>query len=183
MGRRSAFVEPQVVRLQLADVRRRAAQALSEKTGKDKPTEAELHAACVALQEAEEDGYYIDVKRELNAGETKKVWTNLVRGGGFVQGEKPILDIESVGLTKALQYVVGWNLVTKTDEPVPFSEAALNNLRLDIYNDIMAAIDWHDENVERERTARKNDQATSRGLPATSGSPSPVTGTSTTSEA
>lgn len=182
MGKRSAFVQPKVVRLQLADVRRRALETLQKQTLPKPATEAALDAARFALEEAEEDGYYIDVKGELNAGESRRLFTDLVREGGFVAGDKPIIDPQQLGISKVIQYLVGWNMTDEKGQSVPVSEAAVNNLRKDVYDDIVAAVDWHEDKVEAERTARKNGPDTVRESPVTSGLPSAVTGVSSGSE-
>ena len=88
------------------------------------------------------DGDWIDVKKELNAGEQRRVFTNLVKT--MQAGEKPELNPEQVGKTKILEYVVGWSFRDGADKPVPFSATALDNVDPDTYAEIMAAVDVHD---------------------------------------
>lgn len=102
------------------------------------------------------DGDWLDVKRELNAGETLRVWTNLVKE--FKPGERPTLRPELVGRTKILEYVVGWSLVDAKGEPVAFTSAALDGLDTDSYAEIVAVIDTHDEEVEKAQAERKKSQ-------------------------
>jgi len=190
MGRRSAFVKPNKARLYLADARKRALEALQQLPVPVRKTEVEtavakkalddaIVAAKQAYENALEDGWYIDVKKELNAGETQRVFTDLVRGGGFEQGERPILDANKVGVTKSLVYILGWNLTGENDEPVDFSESALMNTNVDVFADIVASVDWHDEQAEKARADRKNGQGTSQESGATSSSPSELVGAST----
>lgn len=112
------------------------------------------------------DGDYIDVKKELNAGESRQVYAGMVKEQKF--GEAPTADPARVGLTKMLQYLLGWSLVDLKDEPLELSEAALLSLDLPTYNEINAAIDTHAEKVEADREARKNSQATESASSPTS---------------
>ena len=100
------------------------------------------------------EGDWIDVKRELNAGETRRIYTDLIRD--FRAGEQATLDPKQVGLTKILNYVVGWSFVDADNRPVPFSQAALENLDTDSYKEIADAIDAHDTASEKARAERKN---------------------------
>lgn len=110
-------------------------------------------------------GDWIDVKKELNAGEARRVFTKLVKT--MHAGEKTELDPEQVGKTKLAEYIVGWSLVDDQDRSVPFSTAALDNLDQDTYTEIMKAVDAHDEAVEKAREERKNDRGTSMVSAAT----------------
>ncbi len=100
------------------------------------------------------DGDYIDVKKELNAGEERRVWWRLVKT--MIPGEQPVLDPEKVGLTKVVEYLVGWSFTDAAGKPVKVSEAALTNLDGDTYGEIVKAIDAHDEAVTAARDERKN---------------------------
>jgi len=100
------------------------------------------------------DGDYIDVKKELNAGEERRVWWRLVKT--MTPGEKPVLDPEKVGLTKVVEYLVGWSFTDTAGKPVKVSEAALTNLDGETYSEIVKVIDAHDDAVIAEREARKN---------------------------
>ena len=100
------------------------------------------------------DGDYIDVKRELNAGEQRKVFSRLVKTMHF--SEKPEIDPEQVGLSKVAEYLVGWSFTDASGKPVPVSDAAISNLDGDTYGEIVKAIDAHDEAVTAARDARKN---------------------------
>ena len=171
---RNRFVQPVVVRLPLVDVHRRALDTLKTKgkplivggievkaddgTTKMIPATAqELMDAESAIAQAAIDADWIDVKAELNAGETRRVFTDLVKE--MTQGSRAILDPRQVGLTKILQYVMGWSFLDAHGQPVQFSKTALESLDTDSYREIDAAVDWHDENVAVLQAARKNAQA------------------------
>lgn len=187
MGR-SPFVQPRVVRLHLVDVHRRAFETLQSQTVfpgtalPRKATESELQAARDAIAQSADDGYFIDVKAELNAGEQRRVFSDMVREGGFIAGSKPVLEPQQVGISKVMQYLVGWNFTDSEDKPVPVSESAVNNLHPSIFTDIMSAIDWHEDEVEKARAARKNDQGTEKRSSETSPSLVGATGASSGSE-
>jgi len=103
------------------------------------------------------DGDYLDVKRELTAGEQRGVFTDLIKT--MHAGEAAELDPKLVGTTKIVAYVLAWSLTDAAGQPVPFSEAALNNLTPEDFAEIAKAIDDHEAAVEKARAARKNVQA------------------------
>lgn len=127
MGR---FVTPQVVRLTL------------------KP---------LVVDGVEQAPDWIDVKKELNAGEQRRVFGKLVKE--MRAGEKPLMDAEMVGLTKITEYLVDWSLTDASGKKVPVSEGAVNSLDGDTYTEIVKLIDAHEEETERAIEARKNVQA------------------------
>lgn len=104
------------------------------------------------------DGDWLDVKSELNAGETRRVYTNLVKK--MKAGEAAELNPEQVGKTKIQEYVVGWSLVGFDGKPMPFTPVALDSLDAETYAEISNAIDQHEEAVEKARTERKNGRST-----------------------
>ena len=109
------------------------------------------------------DGEWVEVKRELNAGEARKVFANLVTR--MEVGEKAQLDPAQVGKTKLVQYIVAWSFSNKQG-PVKYSEADIDNLDQDTYRELVEAIDKHDEASERLREERKNAQAGASPSPA-----------------
>ena len=108
------------------------------------------------------DGDWIDVKKELNAGEQRRVFTNLVKT--MQAGEKPELNPEQVGKTKILEYVVAWSFGTGAQA---FSASALDAIDPDSYAEIVAAVDAHDEAADKARAERKNALSTPTTSPAT----------------
>jgi len=112
------------------------------------------------------EGDWIEVKKELNAGEQRRVFTNLVKT--MQAGEKPELNPEQVGKTKILAYVIAWSFTDGAGKAVPFSATALDNVDPDTYAEIMAAVDAHDEAADKARTERKNAPSTPTTSPAIS---------------
>ena len=100
------------------------------------------------------DGDWIDVKKELNAGEQRRVFSRLVKTMHF--NEKAEIDAEQVGLSKVVEYVVGWSFTDAAGKPVPVSEAAICNLDGDTYQEIVRAVDVHENEVESARELAKN---------------------------
>ena len=104
-----------------------------------------------------EDGAYIDVKQRLNAGQERRVFGRMVKT--MQAGEKVALDPEQVGISKMLEYLVGWSFESG-GESIAVSEEAVNNLDPDVYHEIRKAIDAHEESVTKARDAEKNARAT-----------------------
>jgi hypothetical protein len=121
-------------------------------------------------------GEWIDVKKELNAGEARRIFSALVKE--MLAGKPTKLDPEKVGLTKVVEYVVGWSLLNADGRPEPVSESAIDGLDVDTYNDIVNAVDAHDAACEAVRVARKNGQGGEMASAATSPSPGAAAGAS-----
>ncbi len=161
MARRTRFVKPGLVRLQLADVYQRAHQQLLDRVKDTKgrkaidALQAEIAQAADRLREAEADAEWIEVKNELTAGEQRAVYGRLVKELHF--GERASLNPEQVGLSKVIAYLVNWSL-SDDGKVVPVSEDSVNALDGATYGEIVNAIDHHEEQVELARAARKNDQ-------------------------
>jgi len=184
MGR-NRFVQPGIVRLSLADVHKRAHAALVKDgveiaketpTSKAKYREAtaeEIAASARRVENAVEDGDWIEVKRELTNGEARRSFSKLVKEMHF--NERAQVDPEQVGLAKVVEYLVAWSFVGEASdrfpdgEPIPVSESAIDNLDAASYGEIESAIDWHEEQTVKAREARKN----GRGDGARSSQPSP----------
>ena len=117
--------------------------------------------------------HFLDVKKELNAGEHRRVFAQMVRDG-YTPGQKTVLDPFQVGLTKLNAYIVGWSFVDKSGKPVPFSEAALLNCNQDMFRTIVEAIEGHEQRQEEVRAEwRKKTLGGGNGSSPTSESPAP----------
>jgi hypothetical protein len=103
------------------------------------------------------DGEWIQVKRELNAGEQQHLEAGYVKD--MKMGERPTLDYERVGMTRLLEYVTGWSLCGFDGTPEPFEESALKALDMDTYLEIVEAVRAHELDISARREARKNGQA------------------------
>lgn len=112
------------------------------------------------------DGDWIDVKKQLNAGEQRRIFGRLVKAMHI--GEKTEVDPEQVGKTKLIEYIVGWSFVNAAGGPEPFSEDALENLDVDTFGEIVKAVDDHEETQERKRLDAKNGQGDASKSSATS---------------
>ena len=99
---------------------------------------------------------WIDVKRELNAGEQRRLFTTLIKD--LTAGEKPTLDPEQLGITKIMAYLIGWSFTDKSGKSIPVSRAAVDNLKTATYQDIVKAIDDHEAKADADVAARKNGQ-------------------------
>ena len=104
------------------------------------------------------DGDWIDVKKELNAGEQRLVFAGLVKDM-HAGNPQVTLDPKLVGLTKLTAYVVGWSFVDAAGKSVEVCEGAINALDGDTYAEIVAAVDAHEDQIEQARAARKNPPA------------------------
>jgi len=120
------------------------------------------------------DGRWVDVKHRLNAGERRRVYGRMVREMAF--GQKTTLNPEMVGLTRLAEYVVAWSMTDDRGVSVPVSEAAFDNLDPDVYSEMVAALDTHEERVDAEREQEKNGRDGVSTSSAISPSPSSVAG-------
>jgi hypothetical protein len=120
------------------------------------------------------DGEYIEVKKTLNAGEYRDLIAGMTAPSRL--GEDARIDMSKVGMTKILQFLVGWSLVGFDEKtPIPYSPemseadriATLRALNVQTFMAITEAIDAHEAQSERERTERKNVQAGERVSSAT----------------
>jgi hypothetical protein len=119
-------------------------------------------------------GRWIDVKKRLNAGESRKMFARVVKD--MTAGEKAQLDPEQVGLTKLVAYVLGWSFTDDDGKPVPFSQGAMDNVDPDLYAEMIQAIDAHIEAQDAARDKEKNKSGGEKESSAISSSPSDVAG-------
>lgn len=113
------------------------------------------------------DGDFIDVKRELNVGEQRRVFAKMVRDGVHV-GEQAVLDPERVGMTRVQEYLVDWSFVDADGKPTPVSESAIQSLDGDTFREIVAALDTHEAEQERHREDERKNRIGASGLRAIS---------------
>lgn len=115
------------------------------------------------------DGDYIDVKKELNAGEYRALIYSQ-----FSETEEPKLDYRKVGMAKILAYLLGWSFCGKHDERLPYRpdqpeeirRATIDSLDQDTYRELVAAIDAHEAREAAALEVKKKERTT-----ATSSSP------------
>jgi|SRR5262245_44877555 len=107
------------------------------------------------------DGDWVDVKRQLNAGETRAIFTDMIKEQHA--GEVATIDTTRVGITKLLAYIVEWSF-TDDNGPVAFSEAALANLDMETFKELTDAVDAHEARVEQEQEQKKISTATTSSV-------------------
>jgi len=112
-------------------------------------------------------GDYLDVKRELTAGEYRHFQTAMLQGG-LRPGEPATLDPELVGLTRVLEYLVAWSFIDFDGRPVPVSIAALRQMHKRMFDEILEAVDVHEREQDRLREDRLKNPSGAAGLKAVS---------------
>jgi hypothetical protein len=100
------------------------------------------------------DGDWLDVKKELTIGEQTEMFASMRRQ--FAAGEIPVLDPTKIGRARAKAFIHNWSFTDLSGAPVPFSEAAFNNLSTATAAEIRDALEAHEERVLEEREAEKN---------------------------
>jgi len=104
-------------------------------------------------------GDWITVKRELTAGEKRRVFARTAKP---VKAGTPIeIDLEKAGVCTIVAYLVDWSLLDDSGKPVvirdmpaEYVEDVLNNLDGDSYDEINTAIDAHEKAVTDEKKTR-----------------------------
>jgi Fe-S-cluster formation regulator IscX/YfhJ len=115
-------------------------------------------------------GDYIDVKKELTAGEQRRVFTDMLKTDSYRTGESPQLDPDKVGFTRLLQYIVGWSYTDFSGQPLPITDTVLRQLRQADLRDLMTAVDDHAIQQELELDGIRKNQQSATGLKVISGS-------------
>lgn len=100
------------------------------------------------------DGEFVDLKRELNAGEYRDMITAQFKDQ--VAGEKPMLDLNSFGMTVVTAYVVGWSFIDTDGKPLQFSRDVLRKLDQSTFNELKSVCETHHEACEKAAAERKN---------------------------
>src|SRR5262245_43795916 len=109
------------------------------------------------------DGAYIDVKKELNAVESRTRLSDQLKDTG-----EPTLDVSKVGISKLLAYLLGWSFVGRDNERIPYRleqpedirRATIDSLDKATYRELIVAVDAHEAREEAALEATKNDPAT-----------------------
>lgn len=100
------------------------------------------------------DGDWIEVKKELNVGEQRRIFARLVKS--MEVGQTVKLDPEQVGRSKVVEYLIGWSLTDAKGKPVPVTEGAIDSMDADTFKEIREAIEAHEETQDAAREAAKN---------------------------
>lgn len=127
------------------------------------------------------NGDWVEVKRRLNAGENRRV----VARSQFA----PVVFT----LYEVVMYLLDWSLVDAVGKKLPIkpvdddgvskeTEASLDSIDPDDYNEIFLAIEKHKKEQKARRDQEKKHQGGAQSASVTSTSPAGVDGHSTTSE-
>ncbi|HXI32163.1 MAG TPA: hypothetical protein VNG89_27175 [Vicinamibacterales bacterium] len=122
------------------------------------------------------DGDYVDVKRQLTAGEYRKLLYDQFKNTAV--GEKVTLDHAKIGTSKLLAYILGWSFVSVIDQqPIPYDPQDPEELRRsalddlldpETYRELIAAVDAHEAREEAALEAQKKTRSTAPALSVTS---------------
>lgn len=128
------------------------------------------------------NGDTLTVRRRLNAGEARARFARMSLAG--VDGSLTVNRLQ-IGLTTITAYLLDWSLRTDDDHPVvirgvPEADlvAMLDALDPESFSEIRDAIEAHEQAMDAERVAAKNDRDGKTGSSAISPSPSGVAGAS-----
>jgi hypothetical protein len=112
------------------------------------------------------DGDWLLVRKHLTAGEERDAQARVIKSGSFKQGEKPELDLEHLGISQAVSYLIDWSITDADDKPIrirdqsyAFVAAALRNQTPESLREILDAIQAHDGAMTAEREIQKKDRA------------------------
>lgn len=102
------------------------------------------------------DGDFLDLKKQLNTGEYRSMLTAQFKD--VQAGSRAVINLEQMGLSKVLAYVVGWSFVDLEGKPLPFSVDTLNACEPDVFTDILAAVEAHEAAIDQARSAEKKEK-------------------------
>ena len=129
MGRRNRFVTPKTTRLEISD------------------------------------GDYIDIKRELTVREEKQMFGKALKRMGGIMGETAEIQLDPIALrfAKVEEYLVGWSFEgdelddkgkpTGNGVPVELTQAAIEGLEVETFEEIELTIEGHREKMAEEKKA------------------------------
>ena len=109
------------------------------------------------------EGQWIEVKKRLTVGESRKVMGSMVaeiRADGRMTP-----NFEQAGKGEVLAYLVDWSLTDEAGKRVPIDTdakkaAAIDNMSEEYFKILSQAIEAHVAAMDAERVAEKNDQGT-----------------------
>jgi hypothetical protein len=101
-------------------------------------------------------GDWITIKRELTAGEQRRVFARTAK---TVKAGQPIeIDLEKAGLSELAEYLIDWSFTDQDGRPVAIKDMpseyvadVLNSLDAESYTEITNAINTHQRSVEAEK--------------------------------
>jgi hypothetical protein len=104
-------------------------------------------------------GDWITIKRQLTAGEQRRVFARTTKA---VKAGQPIeIDLEKAGISQMIEYLVDWSFTDEGGRPVAIKDMpaeyvadVLNSLDGDSFNEITEAISAHEKSVDEEKKTR-----------------------------
>lgn len=107
------------------------------------------------------DGDYLIVKATLNAGETRALFARM-----RMADDPDRVDPLQVGIALAVGYLLDWSLtdaqgrlVSIREQPPEVVQAALDNLEYDDYQEVLEAVQAHDQKILDARAEKKTRRA------------------------
>ena len=95
---------------------------------------------------------WIEIKKELNKAEYDTVIGAGIASFQDVDGETSYnLAASSVNIVKLRTWILDWGFTDTGDKHVPVSSQAIENLSVDVADEIIAAIEKHQEQQEQEK--------------------------------
>jgi len=104
------------------------------------------------------DGDWIEVKRELNIGEHKRLDAAGVRYQLF---GPPIVDWEAYHIGRAAVWLTAWSFRNAEDRPVELTIDAIRALDQETFNEIQTALTAHIDVLDEEKKTRLQARRTS----------------------
>ena len=115
------------------------------------------------------EGDWIDVKKLLNVGEQRTMFSRMYRDVEAADGSPSTrLNLPEVGKSRVSAYVVGWSLLDAAGHAAPVTDSAIDALDLDSFGEILSAVDAHLAREEESRVTAKKSQGGESALPAIS---------------
>jgi hypothetical protein len=104
-------------------------------------------------------GDWIEIKRRLTAGETKRVQARMLKNS--YAGEKMEIDFEMAEVSQVIEYLADWSFVDEAGQPVKIRDTApeymagaVRSLDPDTFREIVEAIAAHEKTLEEEKKPR-----------------------------
>jgi len=113
-------------------------------------------------------GDWLDVKRELTAGEYRHYQAAMMKDGVIPSGQSIPLDPEKVGLVRVLEHVVAWSFTDFEGRPVPVSEAALKSMYKAMLVEMIDVVTRHEVAADAQRERDLKNPTGAGGLKAVS---------------
>ncbi len=98
------------------------------------------------------EGDFLDLKKRLNTGE----YRTMVTAQYQTTSDKLAINLEQMGLSKVMAYVVGWSFVNFDGQPLAFSEGAIRSMDPDVFREVLEAVDAHEDAQDAARVTEKN---------------------------